>query len=347
MQTSKKVILSCISFVLALVFISAIFVEPTLRFETQRIHYDARIRRENAGSYDFIFIGDSDGLTAFDSELFDKKTGLKSMNLSGTDITQGSEYYLLKKEIKRNPIKTVYLQISYDTFVKDPDVSLAEGDARTFQRLDTAGERMEFLIKNVRVDDWLNIYSRLMAGGISFYKEAIKNRGILTYQPPEKNKLPNGSESRIALSEKEAKELYNSTSINLEFREDHKKELKQIINLCKQNGVEIVFVAVPVADAWLWQLDNLDEFEKKAKTFFDENGVEFYDFNLLKNRNELVFENTYFNDYWHASDYGSQVFTDAFALFYLSKQNKQQVERMFCSSYDSIRKQFSYRQFIN
>lgn len=342
MQIFKRVFVSVFSFVLILAVLSFSMISPMINYNDSYANYDAKLRKETAGQHDFIFIGDSDGMFAFYPSLFNKKTGRNSYNFSATDITLGTEYYIINKEIKRNPdVKNVVLQISYETFTKDPEVSKGEGDSMTIQRLDSFAERIEFLIKHVRVDDWLNIYSRLMASSVSFWQGVVEKRGF-----PEQSEAKNRWEGVEAIDQTisvEAVEgLFNSQTINLDFRDDHKKEISRIIDLCNENSIDLMVVMVPVSNSLIWRLDNLDSFEKKAKQFFDEKNVEFYDFNLQKNRYSNVLDDKSFTDDWHASSFGAENFTNLFAEFYISHEKNQDVSCFFEGNYNTLKTKSPY-----
>lgn len=324
--------------------VSTVMISPMIKYNDSYANYDARVRKENAGQYDFIFIGDSDGMFAFYPELFNEKTGMQSYNFSATDITLGTEYYVIRKEIKRNPsVKNVVLQISYETFTKDPDVSKGEGDSMTIQRLDNFAERCDFLIKHVRVDDWLNIYSRLMASSISFWQEVVTQRGF-PKQQDSRNRWEGVEAIDQTISSESVSKLYNSETIDLNFREDHKKQISEIIELCNENDIELMVVMVPVSNSLIWRLDNLDTFEKQVKQFFDEKNIAFYDFNLQKDRYLNVFDDKSFTDDWHASTFGAKQFTNLFADFYNSSLDDQDVSSLFENDYKVVKENSPYQK---
>ncbi len=198
-------------------------------------------------------------------------------------MTQGSEYYFIEKKIRRNPVKEVVLQVSYETFYKDPDDAKGEGDASSLERMDSVFERFVFLSKHVRINDCLNIYSRQLASGVSYWTTVLSGGEIKPYDGSKK-RWENVDPKNISLDKEEVLSLHNIEDMDREFREDHVKEVSVIIKMCKKNGVKVTLVVVPVADCKIWTVDHLDAFEERLRAFAEENDVNVYDFNLYRDR---------------------------------------------------------------
>ena len=172
MPSSKKAILSAAVVLFLVVAISAVITMPYLHSEAE-YYLDSEVREELAGSIDCIILGSSHTLTAFDTGTIDERLDCFSYNISGLQMTLDARYYLLEKEITRNPIDTVILELSYNAFTRIEDEEYAHGDESTIARLDSFPERMGYLFRYVSLDDWLNLYSRQISSGLSHYASMV------------------------------------------------------------------------------------------------------------------------------------------------------------------------------
>lgn len=331
MRTFKKIGIVSLILVALVSAVSALLIEPMIRNEGVYC-CDAQLRKTLSGTIDFIYIGDSDGMTGFCPELFDQSTDSRSYNLSGTMMTMHSRYYLLEKEIRRNPISTVVLQISPEALLRK-NTNYGDGDSATLMRLDSLAERIGFMLRYVAVNDWLNIYSRHLVEGVSYWKDVLTGSidgSQVDYSARGWKKV---AAVDVSLSSEEAASKYNTSNFEADFFEDSVDELRDVIALCKENNIRVILVSQPFSDAWIWETDAWDNYGNWLKDFSRENDCEFLDFNLLKDRYVLFSDERSFKDTVHMSEDGATAFTMAFAETLNRISAGDEIDTLFYDSY--------------
>lgn len=342
MQTFKKTSKTVVISLFILVLLSAVIIEPMI-YQEKNYYNDASLRESLAGKIDTIFIGDSDGLSAFKPEIYDEITGSCSYNLSGTMMTVGSIKFMLEKEMKRNPVKTVMLQISHEMLCRKPGEELGDGESVIIQRLDNIGERNEFLFSQVKFDDWLNIYSRLLVTGIVDWKETLMGNKGNGPRPQDKGwHLNKGND--ITIADENVVELYNSNSLSGAQYDFYEQEFTEIINIAKSYGAEVKIVILPVADCYIWEHNNWDNFYTWMENFSKERNVDFIDVNLYKERFSLFKDNESYKDYAHMSESGADNLSSCLAKIITNKVDRSEA---FYESYEDMKKNSPYMSFLS
>lgn len=344
MQTFKKIGIVFLILVILISAASALMIEPILKNEGVYC-CDAQLRESLAGTIDFIYIGDSDGMTGFCPELFDQNTGYRSYNLSGTMMTMHSRYYLLEKEIGRNPIGTVVLQISPEALLRK-NTNYGDGDSVTLMRLDSFPERIKFMLRYVAVDDWLNIYSRHLVEGFSYWKNVLTGAIDGSQVDYSARGWKKGAPVDVRLSPEETTLKYNTSEFEADFFEDSVDELRSVIALCKENNIRVILVSQPFSDAWIWETDTWDNYGDWLKDFSRENDCELLDFNLLKDRYTLFSDENSFADSVHMSEYGAKTFTLVLAETLEKISAGEEVDSLFYDSYAEMKTNSPYASYL-
>ncbi len=339
MQTSKKIIISAISIICIVCLISVIIIVPYLKSEST-YYLDSKARKNLSGSIDYIVIGASHGLSAFKPTVLDEELGVNSYNLSGTLLPMYCRTYLVNKELERNPVKTVVIELSYNSLSRNEGEEYGDGETVTKARLDSFGEQLSFLFKYVKVDDWLNAYSRDLANGIMFYKDKFlgTSRGI-DYSAKghlKKETVDNTLDFELINS------TYNSSTAIDEPKEEILNELYKLIDLCKEKNCRVILTVTPLTDSFLWQNKDWDKFRIQTENIAKEKNLELYDFNLFKNRFGLFNDNESFNDNLHMSDDGASVFSKVFSETIKKVDSSEDVSGLFYKTYDEMKQQSPY-----
>ena len=339
MQTFKKIIIASASFVIALSILSAIIIEPCRHSETS-YYQDGKLRDMLAGQLDYLIVGASHGLAAFIPDVLDKKLGCNSYNLSSSLATMKARVFLTEQELHRNPVDTVVLEISYNALRSTLD-EYGDGDSTTFARLSSWRARRDFLIKSVPFDDWMNIYSRDLISGLSYWQQYVQGNlsNAVDYQA--KGYHPKESFDRT-LSPEEIEETYNAASEIPEFAPDTLESFQRLVDLCKENNCRVIIVTTPLTDEYIWRGKDWDVFHDWMEDFRKENNCEYYDFNLLKERYALWSDQDSFFDSVHMSDQGAHVFSEAFAKIMNQVDCGEDVSTLFYESYAEMKQDSPY-----
>ena len=342
MQTFKRVIVSSLSFLLILAIVSCAILIPWKNSESG-YYMDSKLRGNLAGEIDFVVIGASHGLAAFIPRIIDDELGCYSYNLCGSLMTMNSRTYLLKKELNRNPIKTVVLEISYNALTRTYEKDYGDGEFITLLRLDSFPERLSYMIQYVDFNDWLNIYCRDMNSALSDWRSAlIHNVSCVNY---EAKGYKSKETVNIALSNDEIIESYNSSSAAGEFTSANMEQFYELIKSCKEKNCEIYVVCTPVSDSCIWRNDDWDVFYTEMYKICEEQGVEWLDFNLLKDRYDIFSDSETFYDELHLSNNGAELFTHAFTKVVNLYRSGTDVSDMFYNSYSEMKNDSPYMDY--
>ena len=115
--------------------------------------------------------------------------------------------------------------------------------------------------------------------------------------------------------------------------DDWKSTIGKIINLCKENDIELILFSMPCSDFYLNERGNYDEYYSFCRDFTAEKGFLYYDFNLARPELLSLRDSDYTDDN-HLSKKGVYVWTDAFCNFFSSKYKEENaVGKYFYSSY--------------
>ena len=334
MRSFRKAVVVSTVFLLCVVVASVLLIEPYY-LRQQYSHMDANVRNEMAGSIDFIFLGSSHGLHAAVPEVIDQGLQTTSYNLSSSFATMQGKYTMLKKEVDRNPVKTVVLELSYSSLTRNRDTEGPEGDIYLLARLDSPWERIRYFFSAMRLRDYTETYYHLLNYGIAncarvFQKVDMEPRFRLKgFSPAESNDMSK------PLSE--MKKVYNTQKFDETLFEENVSYLDQMIELCKEHNIEIIIVTTPMADRLLCEYgDNLDVFYHQYAAIAEEYGIAFYDFNLLKEKSALFPDENAYNDSTHMSEAGAYQFSEIFTVLLRKVQNGEDISELFYSDYQEM-----------
>lgn len=239
MKTIKRAVIIGICLLCSLILISYLIIYPSFVSENS-FYKDKNLRKELAGDIDFLVVGASHGLNAFDTRILDQMIVCNSYNLSGSMMSLYGKYHLLEKELSRNPVKTVVLEISYDTLTRDQRDDYSGGDTQVLERLDSFSERLSYVVQNIPFDDWLNIYSRLMRNGIIYWEKEIlgkvTNGGL---DKSLKGFYPKSSVD-VTIEKDIANSCYDKTKLCESISQENLALFQKILELCKQKNTRII-----------------------------------------------------------------------------------------------------------
>lgn len=341
MHSFKRVIYSVLVILLAITALSVIVIEPYMNSESTYF-LDKNLRKQLSGKIDCIAIGASHALNGIVPAVLDENLGCFSYNLSGSMMTLNNKYYMLTKELKRNPVKTVILEISHDTLSRNENDEYAIGDEPTVARLDSFTERAKYMFRYVALNDWLNVYSREFVMGLYYHKEKLLHNNTNNVDYDAKGFAP-GKACDITLTAEEAKTKHNSETFSTDYPKKNIKKLDKIVDLCRSYNCRIVIAVVPESDGLIWKMDGWDKFKTWLEDYSEKNGCEFYDINLVKNRTAIFSDKNSFSNADHLCSEGAEVTTELLAQAMLSP--KSWSENSY-DSYESMKKDLPYADSI-
>jgi len=288
MHNFKK-ILKCIIFAIicCIVFVICDFVfvpSGYIRVILHTINYSDE-------NYDCIILGASHGRSAINPYKLDEKLGTNAINLCIPSETMEDSYYLLKESCRKNNPKTVILDLDYQYWY-----DLAENDfsnAFIYYQLEPSKVKAEYFYNNLLTKDFRITFSR-WSNYISDFK-GIKGKVSLKIDSEYNDFEMEGAVVKGADGPYVGNGFFYRTPgghgargfITRHTWDDNKvdkdvvKQFKDIVNYCKANGIKLICITSTITPAPV--LTGASEASAKYFTkLAAENGVDYYDFNLIR-----------------------------------------------------------------
>lgn len=334
MRDFKKAVLSTLAVFLIAALLSLALLIPLSPYTH---NYDWLLREELAGSIDLLAVGASQCQCGLDTATLDEVLGCSSYNLSYDALQNYEKQYLLKKELARNPVKTVLLELSYDTMKSNGITNFTFGNFFSMMRMDSFGDRLRYLNRQVILENKWFVYSNWMSESIDTLKRQTLSAPASVDEAQRSLKGTSFSDSEDhRLSPAQAEEAGNSILYSVsDFNPKTIEGYTELISLCQEQGVEVIVMVVPVSDNYLWTYSNLEEFDRWARAYCERMKVPYFDFNLLRSRYTLFSdEDSFAYDTHHMSETGARVFSRALGDFLRQYENGEDVTGLFYPGYE-------------
>lgn len=331
MHNFKKIILHTL---LLIIFVAIILVGSMAPyFYGEKYYYqDYKVRKSLSGKIDTLIVGSSHALRSIKPTVLNEKLNVSSYNLSSPLMSMYGRFVLLEKEVQRNPIETVYIELSYNALTLDRASLGFEGDLYVLGRFDNAIERLQFSKKAFTFKE----YSKVLSDTIKRSKYSMSKRTnaiIKQYETYGYLSVPSNDQS---LNTKDKIAIHNSESLDTVIKKENLEYFNNFIELCKKNDIKIVLIVTPVTEKFILRYDNIGEIFTQYEELARKNDCEYYDFNLDKKRVELYPENISFYDPSHMSDYGADIFSNRFSEI-VKKVEEKDVSKEFYETYDELK----------
>lgn len=342
MRNFKKILKTVGIFLLAVAVLSAFFIECYLRGEN--FHYQDGLEREElSGKVELLVCGASYVLFGVRPDVLDRELGLKSYNLSGTMMTMEGRYALLEKELSRNPIRTVLLEVSPDTLLRDRAEEGPHGDLPMLGRLSDGADRWSYFRLAFPITEWPEVYYDMVSKGI---ESALK---LVTGSYQTRNQImvdgfyDHHKENREVPSN--YWEIYHIQSLSEDLRSENVTGLSRIVELCQSHGAQVVLISTPKSKYFNLIMRNLDFYQDWFENFAALHGVRYFNFNLHREKPVLLPDQQYFYDETHLNSEGGQIFTRMLAETLAAEWAGEDTEAAFYDSYaDLIRSTTKFGQ---
>ena len=332
MNNFKKIIIHSFLLLTFVIIILAGIMAPY--FYGEKCYYqDYKVRKSLSGTLDTLIVGSSHALRSVKPTILNNELDIKAYNLSSPLMSMYGRYVLFEKEVKRNPIKTVIIELSYNALTLNRADLGFEGDLYVLGRFDNTIERVKFFRTAFTVDEYDKVFSdtirRSSSALIDFSKENIVQYETYGYLPvPTKNQ---------ALTSEEKKEILNTETLDSKIKDENLEYFNKFIELCKYNDIRIILIVTPVTEKMILKNENIDEVFSQYIELAKKNNCEYYDFNLDKKRKELYSEETSFYDTTHMSDSGADIFTHRLVELIKRVDAGADISSEFYNSYNEIK----------
>jgi hypothetical protein len=302
---------------------------------------DLKLRRELAGEIDYICLGASHIQQAVIPSQLDESLGVNSYILADGWQNVYISKILFERELSRNPVKEVVLDVTCDTFNNSESNGGLERDLYVLPRFENDRERLSYIVDTFKPRKYKEIFITYTQRGAEYLME--KALGLNVKNVVYENKGFKDMDCKdMTYKKEEAARQHNSGQVDNNWEQEKLDCLSEIIQMCQDRNIKVTVVVTPVTQRKLWRLDGWDTFLSKLQDFCDQNHCMLLDFNLLKSRFELFPEDTAFSNQDHLCTSGAKTFTTVFCQMMQDIREGKDVSDQFFDSYKEVRENCIY-----
>ena len=290
-----------------------------------------------------LFLGSSHVFCGYDPRILDEISG-ENTYLAVTPVQKvDGSYYLLKEALKNNQIKKVYLDMFY---LQYRDIPAERGSIQMqwiyciTDNMKNNWNRIEFLLNASDCENYIEGFLPSARYGnylldrkrIERVIKSKRSSEYINYEnvPSAFYKgayvIPGGVGNPEMIADLDNLEVAESI-----ISEYSLKYLNKIVEICKEEEIELVLVTTPFTDFYVQALGNYNTFYAYMKEYAKTNAIEYCDFNLCRPE-LLVMEKDDFVDYHHLSGKGAVKYSTVFAEM-MASYDKMERQELF---YDSV-----------
>lgn len=252
---------------------------------------------EPENTIDIIMLGNSDMYNGISTMCLWNDTGITSYHIGTPMQTTWTSYYLLKDFLKTQSPKLVIIDVDYvfeTTDRKEENLRQAV-DSMKFSKNkwdlindpvynNSLETKISYVFPFFRYHSrWNELKIKDIEEGYGVYEVPFKGYELVqSIKPYKKGKRPNKDDKEIN-----------------QIPENSKKYLEKIIELCKENNSDVLFVYIPTLDTWSQKKHDI--FSKYA----EEKNLPFIDYNLI----DLDWKVVTRDQGRHLNVYGAEIIT--------------------------------------
>lgn len=330
MSNFKKAICATLAVVLLALLLSAGLVAYYYHRGVYT-YEDARVRKGLAGQLDLLICGASAGQVSINPDTLDDVLGTRSYNLGSPRLLLHARTYLLRKELARNPVKTVLLEVSLDVLSQDEEMTdYARGEARMLTRLDSLSERIDYCKTYLPPENYMQLY----AVSVRYGTESLLARltGAVGKIKPSIRGYRENAPNDMTLRPGQIETLRDSQSLPQPHAENL-AELQKMADLCREHGARVIVLVTPTPYSYHWKIANEKEAFDVLRDFCSRNGCLLLNFDLDRERAQYLSDAASFSDEYHLSATGAHAFSPRLAETLKRVLAGADVSAMFFESY--------------
>ncbi len=287
----------------------------------------------NAGDgHDIAFVGASQWRWQLNPAEIDRRLASDCAVLAGDGFSMENRYDLVRSAFTNADVDTIVLEISCNRMAEF-DEGLLIDNIFCINQLYSPADRLNAIGRYISFadDEFDALYATSLDYGLTFWRSIVLNGSETTFAL--KGCTPRYTTINLKLSAEDAKTVYNETAAATAFLPNNEKRLREIIEYCHANKINIIIVTAPLSEQKIWRFDGWDNFHEQMMSVTDEYGVPYYDFNLLKNRSQYYNDECSFTDTDHLNAEYSLVFSRMVSEITDSSVNNKPSAYEFYDSY--------------
>ena len=334
MQTFKQIIRTIILPVLVFIVLSTAVFEIFFHSELHA-YQDIRERAAFAGSIDTLIDGASYSKRALIPEGMDPILGTSTYNLSASELTMQGRYQLLEEELIRNPVKTVYLELSLHTLSKEPRTETLEGDLYVIPRLDSPAKRLSYAFSAFSPKKYGWLYRQLLIRSMDDVKSFFMGEYTTVNRWQMRGYVPFDKGEEYRKIKRTPRAVYHTKLVDEIRYEENLEYLDRIASLCQNHHAELILVSMPMSEHSIAKYVNLQEIHDFYQEYAAQNDLTYIDFNLWKDKTVYLQDQDYQNA-THLGNTQAPVFTEQFSRIMKDYFAGKDISGYFYPDFDAL-----------
>lgn len=286
------------------------------------------------GELDMVFLGSSHSYCTFDPENFDEKMQISSFQL-GTPLQHpDTTYFTLKEVLKTQKPSVAVVEVYWDMLDESFEMKQANSffevvnDENTvkeyIKEVFPINEKVKYSILPIKYQQDYFAYEGSQIEKQLQDKYNVTKKKTASVEGKEEYRSKGYVYCDYVIPEEEFDEtnqFKNFDGENWDFNKVQKKYLKKIIELCKDEDIELIFVTAPIANVSMDYIKNYDLIYNDINKFAQENNIKYIDLNKICYENNLLKDEN-FRDDAHLNDSGVKIVNNIFMEFLLENSEK-------------------------
>ncbi len=321
----------------------------SLSFDSVRIkdyyNYDiARLDKEDA-KVDMILTGTSQVYRSCSPDVISEGLGIgEVIDCASALGTNNGTYYMLRDLFDRFDPKYVLIGLTWDSFIPRAEGGKLWGEMLIADRLPLM-TRLEYVFTCLKPTEWMNLSAMYRFGGTIWGPSQIlknyRNRKAIAegnwVDESKRIYRKNGYCWYNEVAEKGTIGAYVNTYSDDLVGEEEVTYVRKMIEMSREEGAEVILFTVPTPMAEIYSVDDYQSAVDYIQAFADEMDCEYLNFSYLKNREEILPDET-FSDYIHMNGPGSEVFSHILADTLNMTLNGEDTSSLFYENMDDMKK---------
>jgi len=270
-------------------------------------------------SLDMIFLGSSHSYCTFDPDIFDKELNISSYQMGMPFQHPDSTYFTLLEVLNYQKPKVAVIEVYWDMLDDEFELKQAgmlfqvlknkELEKKYIREVFPLSEKIKYNINILKYQqDYFAFKNKKL-------KDSLKEKfGVVDkVSPKQEGKEEYRSKgyafcnySMLPDEFDKTNQFKNFDGKKWNFEISQKKYLQKIIDICRDNNINIIFVTAPVANVSMEFIKNYDVVHSAIEEFALENNIPYLDFNTV-NKNKNLLKNENFRDDAHLNHSGVEI----------------------------------------
>lgn len=285
---------------------------------------------------DYLYLGSSHLYMDIIPAQMDEINGYNNYSLGVPYQSMAGNYYTLREVAKSHNLNTVYVEMFYQTMLKDSDSIVTW---RTTDRMHPSLNKFSYLAHCVPKEQLFESFlpfTRLKQDifDIDRIKTIVTEKRSPNYDYDVQGGVHPSKGFVCADETLDPSELYvlnEKDWIPEDIPEESLKYLSLIIDFCKDNHINLVLFSSPVAEIYIYAHPDYDKYVEQINAIAEKASIPYLDFNLCREDSFPIHDLKYMSDRQHLSGDGAALFTDFLGHLMLADETTR--KQYFYSSY--------------